>query len=88
MLEAKEAALIDSARSNMLTKVTNLQAQCVARHCSSCSRAFHTPHVTNGEVYVCVLSQYEIRYNSLQHAVEVIDKEATHAKNLLDEGGL
>jgi hypothetical protein len=26
------------------------------------------------------------RYNSLQHAVEVIDKEALTAKHLLDEG--
>jgi hypothetical protein len=26
------------------------------------------------------------RYNALQHSVEVIDKEATHAKQLLEEG--
>ena len=86
MLEAKEAALIDSARSSMLTKVTNLQAQYDTRHFSMCSGTFHTSHATNGQVPACVLSQYDTRYNSLQHAVEVIDKEATHAKNLLDEG--
>lgn len=30
VLEAKEASLIDIARGNMMSKVTNLQTQCVS----------------------------------------------------------
>jgi hypothetical protein len=91
LLELREASLIDSSRAAMLAKVTNLQAQCVAPLPHSRGTEPKLVSTWNSAAPAFGRACFDrecCRYNALQHAVETIDKEATHAKQLLEEGEL